>query len=112
MLTVSLHGICLHAPHGMYPQENVLGNDFEIDVDIQLATDNSHPWPFVDYTLIHGIVKQVFEQQGQMLETFVHNIYNALKLNVPNAEKIKVAVRKMHPPLEGSVHFSQVCYED
>lgn len=111
MLTVSLHGIRLHAPHGLYPQEHILGNVFEVDVDVYLPVHNGQQWPFVDYTLIHGVVTHVFEQPGQLLETFVQNIYNALRLNVPDAEKIKVVVRKMQPPLQGDVKYSQVSYE-
>ena len=109
MLTVSLHGICLHAPYGLYPEEQVLHNEFEVDVDIFLPV--SHPWPFVDYELINTVVRSVFQQPAQLLENFVYNIHTALKLNIPTAEKIKVAVRKLHPPMEGDVHFAQVCYE-
>lgn len=111
MLTVSLRGIKLHSPHGLYPEELVLGNDFEIDVDIYLAVSNTKPWPFVDYALIHGIVVNVFNQQGQLLETFVQHIHSAIKMNVPDAEKVKVAIRKMHPPLQGDVNYAQVEYE-
>jgi dihydroneopterin aldolase len=111
MLTVSLHGIKLHAPHGLHPEEAILGNEFEIDVDIYLPTSNSKPWPFVDYALIHGIVSNVFNQSGQLLETFVQHIHSAIKLNVPDADKIKVTVRKMHPPLQGDVKYAQVEYE-
>jgi len=111
MLTVSLHGIALHAPHGLYPQELVLGNDFEIDVDIWMPTTNDTPWPFVDYTLIQNIVTHVFAQPGQLLETFVQNIHTAIKLNVPDALNARVAVRKLHPPMAGEVKYAQVCYE-
>jgi dihydroneopterin aldolase len=111
MLSVSLHGIRLHAPHGLYPQEHVLGNDFEVDVDVFINVTHNQPWPFVDYALIQNIVANVFEQPGQLLETFVHNIYSALKLNIANTEKIKVAVRKLHPPLNGDVRYAQVCFE-
>src|SRR5579875_1175910 len=103
MLTVSLHGIRINAPHGLYPEEHILGNEFEIDVDIWLATDNGHPWPFVDYALIQNIVANTFQQQGQLLEKFVHSIHSGLKMNVPDAQKVKVAVRKIHPPLNGYV---------
>ena len=44
MLTVSLHGINIHAPHGLYPEEHILGNAFVIDVDLWLP--DVHPWPF------------------------------------------------------------------
>lgn len=111
MLTVSLHGIRIQAPHGLYPQEQILNNDFEIDVDIQVPVSNSEPWPYVDYTLIHGIVARVFEQPGQLLETFAQTIHSALKMNIPEAGKIKVAIRKMHPPLQGDVHYAQIQYE-
>lgn len=111
MLTVSLHGIKLHAPIGLYPEEQVLGNDFEIDVDIFLATHNDRPLPFVDYTLIQSIVDNTFKQSGQLLEAFAQHIHTTIKLNVPAAEKIKVAIRKMNPPLPGEVGYAQVVYE-
>lgn len=110
MLTVSLHGIKLNAPHGLYPQEHVLGNAFEVDVDVW-APDNSSPWPFIDYTIIHSVVLEVFHREGQLLEIFVQQIHAALKELFPVAEKIKVTVRKMRPPLQGEVKYSQVAYE-
>jgi dihydroneopterin aldolase len=111
MLTVSLHGIKLNAPHGLYPQEQVLGNEFEVDVDV-FITAPAQPWPFVDYTLIHSVVTEVFNREGQLLETFVQNIHGTLKEHIAVAEKIRVAVRKLHPPLQGYVNYSQVCFED
>jgi 7,8-dihydroneopterin aldolase/epimerase/oxygenase len=109
MLTVSLHGIKIIAPHGLYPEEHILGNTFEIDVDINLP--DTLPWPFADYTLIQKVVAEVFQQPGQLLETFVLNIHTALKENFSEAEKIRVAVRKLHPPMPGEVAYAKVCYE-
>jgi len=109
MLTVSLHGIKIHAPHGLYPEEHILGNVFETDVDILLP--DALPWPFADYTLIQKIVAHVFNQPGQLLETFALNIHATLKETFPFAEKIKVAIRKLNPPMPGAVAWSQVCYE-
>ncbi|MES2703383.1 MAG: dihydroneopterin aldolase [Bacteroidota bacterium] len=109
MLTVSLHGIKLYAPHGLYPQEHILGNSFEVDVDISLP--DAQPWPFADYTLIQATVANIFNQPGQLLETFVYNIHIALREGFPASEKIKVTVRKLHPPMPGDVAYAQVCYE-
>ncbi len=110
MLTVSLHSIKITAPHGLYPQEHILGNQFEIDVDIWLP--DTQPWPFADYTLIQKTVADIFQQPGQLLETFTYNIHTALKINFHSAQKIKVAVRKLHPPMPGDVAYAQVCYEE
>jgi dihydroneopterin aldolase len=109
MLTVSLHGIKIHASHGLYPEEHILGNRFEVDIDIWLP--DAQPWPFADYTLIRKVVAETFEQPGQLLETFVANIHEALKDRFPLSEKIRVAVRKLHPPMPGDVGYAQVCYE-
>lgn len=111
MLTVSLHGIRLSAPHGLYAEEPVLGNEFEIDVDVFLATSEGQPWPFADYTLIYDIVKHSFEEQGQLLETFVQLIHSAVIKSIAGAQKAKVVVRKLHPPMGGDVKYSQVSYE-
>jgi dihydroneopterin aldolase len=109
MLTVALHGIKIYAPHGLYPEEHILGNVFETDVDIWLP--DTTPWPFADYTLIQKIVADAFLQPGLLLETFVLNIHSKLKEHFPIAEKIKVAVRKLNPPMPGEVAYAQVCYE-
>lgn len=111
MLTVSLHGIKLHAPYGLYEQEHVLGNDFEVDVDVWVDVAGDQPWPFVDYTMINGVVRDVFAQPRQLLEEFVQNIVRALKQSFTEAAKVRVAVRKLHPPMEGSIAYSQVCFE-
>ena len=109
MLTVSLHGIKIIAPHGLYPQEHILGNTFEVDVDVFLP--HALPWPFADYTVIRQVVADIFQLPGQLLETFVYNIHTALKASFPVAEKIKVSIKKMHPPMPGDVAYSMVCYE-
>jgi 7,8-dihydroneopterin aldolase/epimerase/oxygenase len=109
MLTVSLHKIKLTAPIGLYPQEYILGNSFEVDVDVSLP--DAQPWPFADYTKIHEVVMATFSQPGQLLETFVYNIHSSLKVEFSFAGKIKVSVRKMNPPISGEVAYSQVSYE-
>jgi hypothetical protein len=32
-------------------------------------------------------------------------------MNVPASEKIRVAIRKMNPPLPGEVRYAQIVYE-
>jgi 7,8-dihydroneopterin aldolase/epimerase/oxygenase len=111
MLTVSLHGILLQAPLGLYPQEHILGNEFEIDVDVFIPTQDGVEWPFADYSIIRQVVTDIFHTEGLLLENFVQQIHTSLKEQFPFAEKIKVAVRKLHPPMLGEVKYSQVCYE-
>lgn len=109
MLTVSLHGIRIQAPHGLYKEEHVLGNVFEIDVDVWLS--DVQPWPFADYSVIQSTVAEIFGKPEALLETLVYSTHATLKQRIEAAEKIRVAVRKLNPPLPGEVAYSQVCYE-
>ena len=111
MLTVSLHGIRLFAPYGMYPEEKLSLNEFVTDVDIWLPHNNVDPWPFIDYTLVNGIVRDVFKQPAELIEELVQRVHTALRSNIQQAEKIKVCIKKMHPPMEADVAYAQVCYE-
>ncbi len=111
MLTVSLHGIKVFAPHGLYPEERVLGNNFEIDVDVMFKAQIDKDWPFADYTIIRKIVTTIMQEEGRLLEQFVRDMADLIKRQFPAAEKVKVALRKINPPMGGEVAFSQVCFE-
>jgi dihydroneopterin aldolase len=109
MFTVSVHGIKIQATIGLYPEEKIKPNSFEIDIDLTLP--DTRPLPFADYSLIQKIVADIFQPPGELLEPFVLKIHDALKEAFPIAGKIKVTIRKLRPPMPGDVDYAQVCYE-
>ncbi|MBS1776051.1 MAG: dihydroneopterin aldolase [Bacteroidetes bacterium] len=111
MLTVSLHGIRLHAKVGLYPEEKIHGNDFEIDVDVSTAASAGEALPFLDYSIIYEIVLQAFSQEGELIEAFAKSIHTKVKQHFFEAEKVRVAIRKLNPPIGGTVRHAQVCLE-
>lgn len=113
MLTISLKNVRLHGKHGLYPQEAITGNEFEVNVTVFLSVDPLGEWPFVDYSHLHHIIVTVFATPTKLLETLVREIYGRIKDYVPMATKVSVAVRKLAPPIEGaSIEAAEVCYED
>lgn len=111
MLTVSLHGIKIVAPIGMYAEEKIHPNTFEIDVDVWVRTEDGKEWPFIDYAIINDIVSAVFTPDKEMLEQLVLEVHTKVKQSFADADKVKVCIRKLHPPLSNSVNYSQVCLE-
>jgi dihydroneopterin aldolase len=111
MLTVSLHGISIHASSGMYAEEHSVGNRFEVDIDVWLDARWEDPWPFVDYTKLNAIVQVVFDEKHPKLEEYVQTIYERIREEVFVATKARVAVRKYHPPMSGEVKYAQVVFE-
>lgn len=111
MLTVSLHGIAIAASRGLYAEEHKLANRFEADVDVFMPAGDVQSLPFVDYTIMRRAVDEAFAEPYQTLEQFIAHIHKKLSSDFPGAEKIRIAVRKLNPPMGGETAYSQVVYE-
>jgi dihydroneopterin aldolase len=111
MLTVSVHGIKLRAKVGLYPKEKIHGNDFEIDVDVMINTSAIQSLPMIDYVVINELVHEAFNTPTDLLETVITTIHQAIKKQFALAEKVRIAIRKLHPPMKGVVGYAQVCFE-
>lgn len=111
MLTVSLHGIRIVASIGLYPEEKINPNTFEVDVDVLVKTTEGQSWPFLDYAIINDIAANAFKQNVETLEALVQIIHSNVKEHFTEANKVKVCVRKLHPHLPYDAAWSQVSYE-
>lgn len=112
MLTVSLNTIKIRGPHGLYPEEAIHGNDFEIDIVLQIPVGIKDEWAWVDYSRVNEIVREVMlGETVPLLETLVRDIYTRIKDEWPHLAKVQVCVRKLNPPMPGTVNYAQVCFE-
>jgi dihydroneopterin aldolase len=110
-LVVSLHGIRLHALIGMYAEEKILGNEFEVDVDVTLPVPAGSSLPFADYTRIHALVHEEFGRRAALLEEVIPSLHAALGEAFSETTSIRIAIRKLHPPMPGEVAFAQVIFD-
>jgi dihydroneopterin aldolase len=109
MFTISLHQIKVFAPIGLYPQEQILGNHFEVDIDVQVAEFSQKK--FVDYTVLNSIVQQEMKKPEAILEQIALNMHGEIKKAFSFSKKIKISIRKRNPPLSGSMAYAQVVFE-
>lgn len=111
MFSVSLHGISITASRGVYAEEHVLDNRFEVDVDVQVPITDMSQVVFVDYTIIRKVVAEAFDTKHDLLEDFIRDIHKSLKEHFPESEKVKIVIRKLNPPMPGQVAYAQVAFE-
>jgi dihydroneopterin aldolase len=109
MLTVSLAGVRFHAPVGLYPQEAFLLNEIEINISVSQVAEIDH-LPLIDYTILHSIAAKAVQEPAALLETIVQRIVHNIEVQYPGS-KLKVAVRKLNPPMQGQVDYSEVQWE-
>lgn len=113
MSTITLKSVRFHAKHGVLPHEKVDGNLFEVDViaviDILRAArtdDLSHTLDYGRAALIVGDV--MHGASVDLIETLVYRIGDGLMAAFPAMRELTVAVRKLHPPIDGEAAFSEV----
>ena len=112
MITVSLMGAEFFAHHGFYPEEQVLGNKFIVDIEVRytpinnIKEDNINH--IVDYEKIYDIAAANMKQTRKLIETAAQFIADEVKHKYPFADCVKVSIKKMAPPLNGKVEYSAI----
>lgn len=108
---VSLEGVRFFAYHGLYPEEQILGTEFLVDVDTELEVftagedDISNT---VNYEKIFQIISHEMNNPRKLLETVAHAILEQIRHEFLAVKNIRVLIRKMHPPLGGQVKNSAI----
>jgi dihydroneopterin aldolase len=103
-LTIELRGLRFFAGHGIYREEALTGNQFEVDLSLLTDSDVSTIESIghtVNYVEVYSLVKEVFDQRTDLLETIVRRIIEQLQARFPSIISVTISVRKLHPPITG-----------
>lgn len=100
-----LRNMRFYGRHGVLPEEEVLGQRFEVDVEIHLdlrvAGRSDELQDAIDYAAVYDIVRGiVIGERFGLLEALAERI--AVRIHeVFRPPEIAVRVRKPHPPVPG-----------
>lgn len=108
---IYLKGLSFYGYHGLFPEENRLGQRFEVDVELFVSlkkagqTDNmKHS---IDYGMVHDIVKEIVTGEPKnLIEAVAESIATELLESFPVLTACVIEVIKPHPPIEG--HYDAV----
>ncbi len=113
---IALEGMAFRAYHGVYAEEQVLGNDFVVDVYITTnfmmaaASDNLNHT--ISYETVYEICKMVMREPTRLIETLADRIIEGVKHQFQTVEEIKVRIRKLNPPLGGRIAHAMIETEE
>ncbi len=114
MLSIHLHQLTIFAHHGIYEEEKVLGNEFELNLTIQYhpaKTPVKHLKETIDYVSVYELVKKRMAIPTALLETVITEIARQILDEFSLAETVSISIRKKYPPIsriDGSVGVSFV----
>lgn len=109
---ISLKGMEFFAFHGVYEEERVKGNKFEVDLTIDYSFEDKvaddQLDSTIDYAQLYEIVKTVMDKPANLLEHLAVSIRDRVKAKFAQVEQVKVTVTKFNPPINGRCEKAEV----
>lgn len=112
MAVIALEGMRFRANHGYYEEEQILGGDYIVDVEIatmvtKAAIDDDLEQT-INYETIYLICEAAMRKNSKLLENVAERIALGIKHQFKNIKEMKVKVKKLNPPLGGQVASASV----
>jgi dihydroneopterin aldolase len=111
MIKVALHEVKFFAYHGFYPEEQILGNHFLVNVEVEFNAEkiaDDEISNTVNYEKLYSILAEEMKRSRKLLETLVQEMIVKIRSEFPFLETVKVGIKKLNPPLPGEVKYSLV----
>lgn len=106
MAAVALKGMKFYAFHGYYEFERRVGNNFILDVEIDIDM-NSDPDDQIDNTVnyeeVYTICAKFMQKKYSLLESVVFDIGTEIKSTFKLVNTVEVSLSKLSPPVGGKV---------
>jgi len=114
MVTVELRNLLMHGHHGIHPEERLVMNTFEVNLDVQYEekkTEFNHIDETISYTDLYEIVRQKVQVPVFLLEKICQEIILRIKHQYPFVREVRISIYKLNAPIEnfhGKVGVSMV----
>lgn len=109
---IRLHNLQFYGRHGVNPEEQELGQRFEVDIELHV---NTRPAALQDdlrltinYAQVYKVVQRIVEEECfALLETLAETIATQVGQRFA-PEGIRICIRKPHAPLKGVFDYVAV----
>jgi 7,8-dihydroneopterin aldolase/epimerase/oxygenase len=108
---IFIHGLALHAYHGVMPHEAKVGQTFTLDLELEIelaqAVRSDKVADTVSYDKVVDCASKAFcGQRYRLIEAAAGQVADAVLADFPRVQKIKVTIHKPHAPIAAT--FSDV----
>jgi len=108
---VALKEVRFFAYHGYYPEEQLIGSVFFVDLEVCFQNQSALGDQLantVNYETLFSIAAQEMKKTAKLIETVAQRMLERVQSEFTGLKEIRVVIRKMHPPLAGEVGHSQI----
>ena len=112
MFTIQLKNLIFHSFHGLHAEERILGNSFEVNVDVSF--DGSEHidsiGQTINYASLYEIIKLQMARPADLLETLAQDIVQQIHSFDKRILSITISITKRNPPITGIIGSVGVKY--
>jgi len=108
---VSLKGVRFFSYHGFYPEEQILGTEFILDIDTELVVYGSGGDDIsntVNYERLLQIASEEMKIPRKLIETVAHSILERIRHEFLAVQEIRISISKMHPIMSAEIENSGI----
>jgi dihydroneopterin aldolase len=104
---IEIEGMKFYAFHGHFEVEQIVGNEFSIDLKIETDCNNAAISDNLDdalnYQTAYEIVQQEIAQPSKLLENVAKRILDTLYTEFNSIIKASIKISKINPPMGGEI---------
>ena len=104
---IKLEGMEFFAYHGCFTEEQVIGNQFIVDLGVEINTGEAEKSDdlskAVNYQILYDLVASEMKKKSRLLEHVAGRILDSVYKTCPNISNVTVKIAKINPPLGGKV---------
>jgi dihydroneopterin aldolase len=111
---IMFQGMQFYAYHGVFPEENKLGQTYLVDLDVymdlQPAGESDQLEKTINYAHLYELVQKIVEGEScKLIEALAEKIASQALQTFQPMQEIMVRVTKPNPPIPG--HYDTVAVE-
>jgi dihydroneopterin aldolase len=112
MINVALEGAEFYAYHGFYPEEQVIGTHFLVDVQVgfyaEIDVEKDNLSNTVNYEVLYAIIEEEMKHTRKVIESVAQAILNRITTEFLFIETAIVTIKKQRPPFRGPLKQSVI----
>lgn len=108
---VALTDVRFFSPIGYYDEEQVVGNEFLVSVEVYFPFENENADDLVNtinYEEIYHILRDIMTPRRKLLESAAEDILDRIVKSYSFVTKLNVSLRKLNPAFGGDLANSEV----
>lgn len=111
IVEVNLENLRFYSYHGFYPEEQILGNEYSVDIKTSfdrhnLADDQLEHT--VNYERLYSIADQAMKNPRKLLETVADDMIESIQSEFQHLTSIEVSICKTNPMFGGDRAHARV----